>query len=59
MIIKQIIMAPKEIKIILKNLGSDAPKSKSDKRNKKTASIKKEKYAIATNPKITDTQKGR
>ncbi len=52
-------MAPKEIKIILKNLGSDAPKSKSDKRNKKTASIKKEKYAIATNPKITDTQKGR
>jgi hypothetical protein len=41
-----------------KNFASLVPYNKSDRKNKRTASIKSEKYIIPTSPKIKDTQNG-
>lgn len=47
-----------DTKIILKNFASGTPKSRSDRKNKNTASINKGKYAIHARARIADIQKG-
>jgi hypothetical protein len=57
-IIKDTSAKIKARKTVLKNLGSPVPWSKSRRKNKNTASMKKVKYAIPANAKMADTQKG-
>lgn len=48
----------KDIKIVDKSLSSFIPKRRSERRNKKTASQKKENKMIPIKAKIQDSQKG-